>query len=94
MVGETGFEPATSASQTPRSTKLSYSPINKILVRMPKHSLGAGGDSSKVNKKSSYLFKKIRFSFFRGSSATTDPLISEALCLLHPLLTRDAAFKV
>lgn len=26
MVGETGFEPATSASQTQRSTKLSYSP--------------------------------------------------------------------
>ena len=28
MVGETGFEPATSASQTQRSTKLSYSPNN------------------------------------------------------------------
>ena len=31
MVGETGFEPATSASQTQRSTKLSYSPINEDL---------------------------------------------------------------
>ena len=29
MVGETGFEPAASASQTRRSTKLSYSPIRK-----------------------------------------------------------------
>ena len=28
MVGKTGFEPATSWSQTKRSTKLSYFPIN------------------------------------------------------------------
>ena len=28
MVGETGFEPAASTSQTWRSTKLSYSPVN------------------------------------------------------------------
>ncbi len=33
MVGETGFEPATSASQTQRSTKLSYSPILGCLHR-------------------------------------------------------------
>ena len=31
MVGETGFEPATSASQTQRSTKLSYSPTICLL---------------------------------------------------------------
>ena len=30
MVGKTGFEPATSWSQTKRSTKLSYFPIKKI----------------------------------------------------------------
>src|SRR5207342_2743447 len=28
LVGETGFEPATSASQTQRSTRLSYTPAN------------------------------------------------------------------
>ena len=32
MVGETGFEPATSASQTQRSTKLSYSPNEVALT--------------------------------------------------------------
>jgi hypothetical protein len=67
MVGETGFEPATSASQTPRSTKLSYSPINKNLVRMSEHSLGAGGDSTKESNKSSYLFKKVRFSLDKSA---------------------------
>ena len=30
MVGKTGFEPATSWSQTKRSTKLSYFPIKRI----------------------------------------------------------------
>ena len=30
MVGKTGFEPATSWSQTKRSAKLSYFPNNKI----------------------------------------------------------------
>ena len=33
MVGKTGFEPATSWSQTKRSTKLSYFPTYKKMVR-------------------------------------------------------------
>lgn len=38
QIGATGFEPATSASRTPRSTKLSHAPLN-IKWLFPNHYL-------------------------------------------------------
>gem|GEM_PF-4690204 len=65
---------------------------------MPKHSLGAGGDSTIVTNKSSYLFKKMRFSLFRGFpcfiGCLVAHLVSEALGLFWPLLAADTAFEV
>ncbi len=45
---------------------------------MPKHSLGAGGDSTIVTNKSSYLFKKMRFSLFREFPCSIECLVGEA----------------
>lgn len=33
MVGESGFEPLTSASRTPRATKLRYTPLSMPIMR-------------------------------------------------------------
>ncbi len=52
---------------------------------MPKHSLGAGGDSSIVTNKSSYLFKKRCFSFSGGFLRFMACRFSEALGLFFLL---------
>ena len=44
MVGKTGFEPATSCSQSRRSTRLSYFPYKKGILRNGRKNGGSGRD--------------------------------------------------
>ena len=44
MVGKTGFEPATSCSQSRRSTRLSYFPYKKGIKKLGEKNGGSGRD--------------------------------------------------